>query len=129
MELSIFLAQLFGLYFVIAGGIIMMRQKSFMPIFTEVLGSKALLMILGLVELLAGLAIVLAHPIFTATWQGVITLIGAWMAIEGLMYLSMPYTKVGKFMRQFNTSTWYTSGGLVAIVMGGYLAGIGFGLW
>lgn len=129
MELSIFLAKLFGLYFLIAGGIIMMRQRSFMPIFTEILGSRPLLLILGIAELLAGLAIVIAHPIFTATWQGLITLVGAWMAVEGVIYLAMPYTKVGRLMRQFNTPTWYTSGGLMAIVLGGYLAGKGFGLW
>lgn len=129
MELSIFLAKLFGLYFLIAGGIIMMRQKSFMPIFTEILGSRPFLLILGVAELLAGLAIVIAHPIFTATWEGLITLIGAWMAVEGVIYLAMPYTKIGKLMRQFNTPTWYTSGGLVAIVMGAYLAGKGFGMW
>jgi uncharacterized membrane protein len=129
MELSIFLAKLFGLYFLIAGGIIMMRQKSFMPIFTEIFGSRALLMILGIAELLAGLAIVIAHPIFTATWQGLLTLVGAWMAVEGVIYLAMPYTKVGKLMRQFNTPTWYTSGGLVAIVLGAYLTGKGFGMW
>ena len=129
MELSIFLAKLFGLYFLIAGGIIMMRQKSFMPIFTEILGSRALLLLLGVFELLAGLAIVIAHPIFTATWEGLITLIGAWMAVEGVIYLAMPYTKVGRLMCQFNTPTWYTSGGLVAVVMGAYLAGKGFGMW
>lgn len=129
MELSIFLAKLFGLYFLIAGGVIMMRQRSFMPIFTEILGSRPFLLILGLAELLAGLAILIAHPIFTATWQGLLTLIGAWMAVEGIIYLAMPYTKVGRLMRQFNTPTWYTSGGLVAIVLGGYLAGKGFGLW
>jgi len=129
MDLSIFLAKLFGLYFLIAGGIIMMRQKSFMPIFTEILGSRPFLLILGVAELLAGLAIVIAHPIFTANWEGLLTLIGAWMAVEGIIYLAMPYTKIGKVMRQFNTPTWYTSGGLVAIVMGAYLAGKGFGMW
>ena len=107
----------------------MMRQKSFMPIFTEILGTRPLLLILGLAELLAGLAIVIAHPIFEANWEGIITLIGAWMAVEGLIYLAMPYTKIGKLMRQFNTPTWYTSGGLVAVVLGAYLAGKGFGLW
>ena len=129
MDLSIFLAKLFGLYFLIAGGIIMMRQKSFMPIFTEILGTRPLLLILGLAELLAGLAIVIAHPVFMSDWEGIITAIGAWMAVEGLIYLAMPYTKIGKLMRQFNTPTWYTSGGLVAVVLGAYLAGKGFGMW
>jgi uncharacterized membrane protein len=129
MDLSIFLAKLFGLYFLIAGGLIMMRQRSFMPIFSEILGSRALVMVFGCAELLAGLAIVLAHPIFTASWEGIVTFIGVWLIIEGVMYLGMPYAKVSRFMRQFNNATWYTSGGLVAVVLGAYLAGKGFGLW
>ena len=56
-ELSIFLAQLFGLYFIIAGLIIMVRRKSLMPAVTEFGHSRALVLIVALVELIAGLAI------------------------------------------------------------------------
>ncbi len=129
MELSIFLAKLFGLYFLIAGGIIMYRQKSFMPIMTEMLGSKSLLMVVALCQLIAGLALVIAHPIYTSDWQGLITLIGVWIMIEAVFYLAVPYTRVVRLVRQFNNTTWYTSGGLVAIVLGGYLTGKGFGMW
>jgi uncharacterized membrane protein len=129
MELSIFLAKLFGLYFLIAGGIVMLRQKSFMPIITEFFGSKALIMLMGAIELAAGLAIVIAHPTLTPDWRGVITLIGWTLVVEGCIYLSSPYAKLHRWMRHFNTPTWYTSGGLVAVVLGAYLAGIGFGFW
>ena len=129
MELSIFLAKLFGLYFLIAGGIVMLRQKSFMPIVTEFFGSKPLIMLVGAVELIAGLAIAIAHPYTTPDWRGVITLIGYWMIVESIVYLSSPYTKLHKLLRNFNTPTWYTSGGLVAVVLGAYLAGKGFGMW
>lgn len=129
MDLSIFLAKLFGLYFLIAGGIIMLRQKSFMPILTEFFGSKALIMLMGAVELVAGLAIAIAHPTLTPDWRGVITLIGWTMILEGIMYLSSPYAKLHKWLRHFNTPTWFTSGGLVAVVLGAYLAGKGFGFW
>lgn len=129
MDLSIFLAKLFGLYFLIAGGIIMMRQKSYMHIIMNVVGQRELLALIGLGQLFAGLGLVIAHPVFTADWRGVITIIGLWITIEGAFYLAAPYTKVMKFMRAFNTPAWYTSGGMLAVVLGGYLAGIGFGLW
>lgn len=129
MDLSIFLAKLFGLYFLIAGGIIMLRQKSFMPIVTEFFGSKPLIMLVGLVELVAGIAIAVAHPYATPDWRGVITLIGYWMIVEGIVYLASPYAKLHRMLRHFNTPTWYTSGGLVAVVLGAYLAGKGFGFW
>ena len=129
MELSIFLAKLFGLYFLIAGGIVMARQKSFMPIITEMLGSRALLIIVALCQLAAGLALVIAHPIFTTDWQGLITLIGVWIMVEAVFYLAVPYTKVARLIRKFNTPAWYTSGGFMAVILGAYLTGKGFGMW
>ncbi len=129
MELSIFLAQLFGLYFLIAGGIIMMRQKSYMHIIMDVLGDKGLLMIVAICQLFAGLSLVLAHWVWTPDWRGVITLIGVWIVVEAIFYLAAPYTKVVKLVKQFNTPAWYTSGGMLAVVMGAYLAGKGFGFW
>lgn len=127
--MELFLAKLFGLYFLIAGGIIMYRQKSFMPVLMELFSSKALIMIVGAFELAAGLALVIAMPNVTPDWRGVIALIGYTMVAEGIIYLSSPYTKLHKFFRNFNTPTWYTSGGLFAVVLGAYLAGIGFGFW
>ena len=129
MELSIFLAKLFGLYFLIAGGIVMMRQKSFMPVLTQVFNSRPLIIVLGAGELIAGLAIVIGHPIWVSNWRGLITAIGVWLVLEGIIYLAMPYTKIKKLLHQFNNPTWYTSGGLLAVVLGAYLAGKGFGLW
>ena len=129
MDLSIFLAQLFGLYFLIAGGIIMYRQKSFMPIIGEVLNSKPLIIVLGFGELVAGLAIVIAHPVWTFDWEGLLTFIGVMLVAESLFYLAVPFPKMHRIFRQFNTPTWYTSGGLLAIVLGAYLTGKGFGFW
>lgn len=129
MDASIFLAKLFGLYFLVAGGIVMLRQKSFMPMVMDFFSSKALIMLVGLLELVAGLALVIAMPTITPDWRGVITLIGYTMIAEGILYLSSPYAKVHRFMRHFNTPTWYTSGGLFAVVLGAYLAGVGFGFW
>ncbi len=129
MDLSIFLAQLFGLYFLIAGVIVMFRQRSFMHSMTELLGNHGLLMIVALCQLFAGLALVLSHPIFTADWKGLITFIGLWIMVEAVFYLAMPYTRLAKFIKMFSTSTWFTSGGLLSIVMGAYLTGKGFGMW
>ncbi|MFZ2886551.1 MAG: hypothetical protein WA021_01890 [Minisyncoccia bacterium] len=129
MDLSIFLAKLFGLYFLIAGGIVMLRQKSFMPIVMDFFGSKPLIMLVGLLELVAGLALVIAMPNVTPDWRGIISLIGYWMVAEGILYLASPYTKVHRILKNFNTPTWYTSGGLFAVLLGAYLAGKGFGFW
>ena len=129
MDLSIFLAKLLGLYFLIAGVIVMYRQRSLMPAVTEIVGSRPLILTVALGQLLAGLALMIAHPIFTADWRGIITLIGAWIVFESLIYLMLPYGKVSKVLRKFSNATWFTSGGFLAVMLGAYLTGIGFGLW
>jgi hypothetical protein len=129
MDLSIFLAQLFGLYFLIAGVIVMFRQRSFMHVMTDILSSRGALTIVALCQLFAGLSLVIGHPIFTADWRGIITFIGIWIMVEALFYLTMPYTRLVKFVKMFSTPTWFTSGGLLSIVMGAYLTGKGFGMW
>jgi hypothetical protein len=107
----------------------MYRQKSFMPIMMEVFSSRALIMLAGAVELVAGLALVIAMPNVTPDWRGVISLIGYTLVAEGVIYLASPYAKLHKLFKNFNTPTWYTSGGLLAVVLGAYLAGKGFGFW
>lgn len=124
----LFLAQLFGVYFVIVGAVVMLRQKAVMPAIAEIMENRALLYLLALVELAAGLAVVLAYPEVSFDWMGVISLVGWMMTIEGILYLALPYRQVHKFVKSFNTQSWYVAGGVLSIVLGVYLAGVGFGL-
>lgn len=126
--LSLFLAKLIGLYFLIAGGIILVRRKSLIPTVAEFGQNRALVLILALVELCAGLAIALSHTILTLDWRGIITLLGWWMIIESVIYLILPFGGVRKIIRRFNTNIWYVTGGVCSIILGGYLAAAGFGL-
>lgn len=127
MELSIFLAQLLGAYFVVAGGIILFRRKSLIPVVAEVGHDRALILVIALMQLLGGLAIGISHPIWMPDWQGLITFIGWWMIVESVLYLTMPYTGVRRWIRMFNTNQWYVAGGFLSIAIGLYLAGVGFG--
>lgn len=127
-ELSVFLAQLLGLYFLIAGIIIVVRRKSFVPMVAEFGHSRALVLVVALVELMAGLAIVLAHPIWAPDWRGLITLTGWWMIIESVILLVLPFYGMRKLIRKFNTPRWYITGGFVSVVLGMYLALAGFSL-
>src|SRR3989344_361267 len=127
--LSLFLAQVFGLYFLIAGVIIIFRRQSLIPAVTEFGHNRALVLIVALMELVAGLAIAIAHPILTPDWRGIITLFGWWMIVESIIYLVLPFSGMRKLIRTFNHSRWYISGGFISVVLGLYLAGAGFGFF
>lgn len=123
------LAQLLGLYLIIVGVIVLYRRRSIMPAVSQMVANRALLMVFALVEILAGLAVVLTYPQISATADGVISLIGWVLTIEGIVYLALPVRTVQRFVRKFNTDTWYGTGGAIAILLGAYLAGNGFGIF
>ena len=127
MDVSIYLAQLLGLYFIIAGLIVAWQQKSLMEAVGDFEKNRALVLVVALVELVAGIAIVLGNPVFSYDWMGLIALVGAWMIVEAVLYLIMPFSQVKRFIRYFNRKPWYSAGSLVSVVIGVYLAGSGFG--
>lgn len=129
MDLSIYLAQVLGVYFLFAGALVILRQRALVPIVAEYGNSRALLLAISFIELAAGLALVVGHQYYTFDWRGLITFIGAWMVVESVLYLTLSDTRIRKMIKFFNNSTWFTLGGALSIAMGAYLAGVGFGFF
>ena len=126
--LSIFLAKLLGIYMILVGLIFMLRRKAMMPAMKELIKNKSLIYIIAIRELLAGLAIILGHNIWTLGFEVIITVVGWLMLLEGIIYLILPNRLMQKLFGKFNTPVWYGAGGVAAIIIGLYLAGRGFGL-
>lgn len=128
LHMELFFAKFLGLYFLIMGVLILMRRKAVMPAIKDLLKNRALLLILAVVEIAAGIALVLAFPVVSLTVPGIVALVGYMMVIEGILYLAAPAKFVQKFIGSFNRPWWYVVGGSGAIIAGVYLAGYGFGL-
>ena len=126
---ALFLAKLFGLYFIIVGVVVLVRRRAMMPTVTSLLANRAMLLVLGAVEIIAGLAIVLTYPQISFDIRGILSVIGYMMIVEGIIYLAAPVKMVQKMIRKFNRPSWYLSGGLLAVLLGVYLAAVGFGFW
>ncbi len=126
--MELFLAKVLGVYFIIMGAIALFRRGAVMPAVSQLAANKPLILLLALIELFAGLSIVIAYPDVTFDYMGVITLIGWMLIVEGIIYLATPSKEVQKFIKQFNTPIWYTAGGVIAILLGVYLANVGFNL-
>jgi nitrate reductase gamma subunit len=122
------LSKLLGLYFIIVGVIVLYRRRSIMPAIGQLVSNRPLLLVIALAEILAGLAIILVNPNITPDANGVVALVGWVLAVEGVLYLALPIQTVQRFVRKFNNETWYGTGGAIAILLGGYLAGAAFGI-
>lgn len=126
MELSIFLAKIFGLWFLIIGIVFLWRRKTLMPVFEDFAGNRALIVVFALLELFAGISLVTSHNVWSNDFRVVLTIIGWWILLEGLVYLFMPSKVVKKMWKKFNKPGWFISGSLIAIVVGVYLLNAGF---
>lgn len=126
MELSILLAKIFGLWFLIIGIVFLWRRKTLMPIMEDFAGNRALIVSFALLELLAGISLVVSHNVWTNDFRIVITVISWWILIEGLVYLLLPSKGVKKMFKRFNKVGWFVSGSLISIVLGVYLLNAGF---
>ena len=127
--LEVFIAKLFGLYLIIAGVLVLTKKQSLMPAVMDIAKNRALTIVLGALDLAAGLAIVIAYPEVSTSPIGLISLIGYMMVVEGIVYLSQPKKSIQKMERSFGNRQWFMAGGIVAVLAGVYLAGYGFGLF
>lgn len=121
MGLSIYLAEVFGWYLAIVGFIFLWKRGQLMGAVQDMASRRSLVMVLSVIELLAGLFLVVKHNLWVADYRLVITLI-AWAAIiEGAAYLIMSPKDFGRWVRSFNKPSWYSGSGLVALLLGIYL--------
>ena len=127
--LELFIAKLFGLYLIIMGALVLMKKKSVMPAIMDIAKNRALTIVLGALELVAGLAIVIAFQEVSVSPTGLISLIGYMMIVEGLVYLALPVKQTQKMVRYFGNRQWFMASGVMAVLGGVYLAGFGFGFF
>lgn len=127
--LELFIAKLFGLYLIIMGALVLLKKKSVMPAVMDIAKNRALTLVLGALELAAGLAIVLVFKEVSMSPTGLISLIGYMMIVEGIVYLALPVKQIQKMVRSFGNRQWFMASGVVAVLAGIYLAGFGFGFF
>ena len=124
MELSIFLAKLIGLYFIIAGGIMALRKDVLVPIFEDVVANKGFLVLSGVFNLVIGLAIAIGHPVWVWSWPLLITLLGYYAIAKGVLELGFPeyVRRIGPTILQNH----YWTVIVVVLVLGIFLTYFGF---
>lgn len=126
MVTSLFLAQLLGVYMLIVGLILLFRRETLMKAVGKMVSNPSVVYIIALLELAAGLALVLGHNVWVWGWPVIITLVGWLMTLEAVFYLVLPKKVLGKLLERFNRENIYVLTGLLLLVAGIYLTAVGF---
>jgi hypothetical protein len=101
---TIFLSRLIGLYCIVIALSMMTRRQATVETVTALLQNPSMMLIVGIITLAAGLAVVLAHNI----WSGgalvvVVTLVGWITLIKSLFFLFLPpEMEAGLFLGQLH---------------------------
>ena len=125
---TIFLSRLIGLYCIVIALSMMTRRQATVETVTALLQNSSMMLIVGIITLAAGLAVVLAHNI----WSGgalvvVVTLVGWITLIKSLFFLFLPpEMEAGLFLGQLHYQQLFYLYGVISLVLGVYLTYGGF---
>jgi len=129
MELTIFLSQIIGFFFLVTGLSMIVRRKMMMGIFEDMLKNRALTYILGIILLISGYFIVSNHNIWDGPTAIIITLLGWDLILESIAYLFFSKKTLTKIFGIFANKDVYYVMSVAYFLLGGYLFGSGLGLF
>ena len=117
---TLFLSRLIGLYCILVALSMITRKQATLESVTAVLRDPSMMFVLGAITLVAGLAMVLAHNV----WSGgapvvVVTLVGWVTLIKGLSFLFLsPEGEAEFFLRQLHYQQFFYMYAAISLVLG-----------
>jgi hypothetical protein len=102
MQTSIFIARLIGPIMIVAGLAVLLNRQDFRVMAEDFLAHRGLMFLTGMMVMLAGLAIVLTHNVWTSDWRVLVTLFGWLLIVAGAIRMIEPpflYSGARAFLR------------------------------
>ena len=125
MELSFYLAKVWGLFGVLLCIGLLLNKKQLISIIKHFEGNALSGLLAGVVTLGIGVAQVVGYESWTFDWKGLITLYG-WIALlKGVAILVIP-GYLEKFAKVFAKEVWYTIAFVIFLIISAYLLFMGF---
>jgi hypothetical protein len=125
---TIFLSRLLGLYFILIALPMMLHKQAVMEMVTGLLRDPLMMFVLGLLALVAGLAMVLAHNIWSGGVLPVVVTIICWLAlVKGLLFLLLfSGDAAGFYLGTLHYSQLFYLYMAICLALGAYLTYGGF---
>jgi len=126
MEISIFIARIFGLCYLVCGVGLLFNRKVFQQVMDDFARNALGLFYGGLFALVIGVVMILTHNIWVSNWTVIVTIIG-WIAfIKGVWIIVFPQT-VFKFMQVYQENeNMLLVHSIVALILGVVMTFFGF---
>lgn len=127
MQPVIFLAQLIGLSLLIVSISMLARREAMIALVESMMQNPPLLFVLGIIQLLGGLAIVLTQDASSgATLPLIITMIGWWLMVRAGLLMFLSQDALWALFDAVELEKYYYASNALGLVLGGYLTYAGF---
>lgn len=124
MDLSYFLAQVMGLYFLIVGLAMLLHPAKFKGIMKGFQENKALVTYSGVIGLILGLLLVIGHN-YWMDWPVIITII-SWLILLKALFRLFFLDQYIEFSQKFVSKHGYYWKSWIFVIIGLYLGYMGF---
>ena len=130
MSTSRYIARLMGPLLLALGlGIVFglaSAPEAYMAMMRQFTGAPSFVFVMGMLALVAGLAIVNAHNVWVGDWRVIITILGWLAVIRGVLSLLFPLRLHGIAEQMMAGRTGPTVGAVITIVLGAVLTWVGY---
>src|SRR3989344_2851124 len=126
MDITMLFEQVFGLYLILTGVLVLLKQEHLVSVAKFFGKDQALRFSMGALVMLGGLFMVLTYRDWTTAATSIITLVGWLVLLKGITLLFLSDKQINGLMGSFLKGPWYLAWGVVALIAGGYLALLGF---
>ena len=123
-----FLSRFIGLYELIVALAMFAHKQDMLEAVTGLLRDRPLVFLVGLITVALGLALVLAHNVWSGGALAVLVTVIGWITlIKGSLFMCLPPDAVEDlFLRQLRYEQFYYGYCAIALILGIYLTGAGF---
>ena len=127
MALTHFYAELLGVVIGLIALAMLANRRSMLEAIRELLADRAVLLLAAIVTLIVGLVVVLTHNVWSGSVLDIlVTLLGWAMILRAVLLLFLPHASLQKLVSWVRLEQLYYVFGLVALLIGIYLAYYGF---
>lgn len=126
MELSILLARMLSIYFIIVGVALLMHRAYYQGTMNAYLKNDPLFLLSNILALITGIILVTLHNIWFPAWPVIITIIGWLSLVKGAFRLLFPTVGAGWRKRIINHDPFYFICAAITLVIGIVLAYYGY---
>ncbi|MDO8565500.1 MAG: hypothetical protein Q7R67_02685 [bacterium] len=127
MELTILLARVFGVYFLMMGLIMLVRRQHFLSVLNSLPELPAVRFMMGIFLFIGGNFLIQTHHDWSTGPKIIVSLLGWVMIVKSLVLINLSESGIRKWVKMVSGGR-YRISGVLALVVGIYLLNFGFAL-